>query len=101
MQAKTTYFNQPIDKEKVILFFSRKGYYIHSENTTHLTMKKTGTKLTLNGENYPKELSFVFNSQDTRISLKYDGCVLFDTGDLQNELNLISKDIKSNISSLI
>lgn len=101
MKAKTKSFNQLLSKEKCITFFIRYGYFIHSEDETTLVMRKSGTEFTTDGEKFPKELTILFNDKKTEVSLKYDTFVLFDTGDLQKELDLISNRIEKNISNLV
>jgi len=101
MKSKTTTFNQSLNKEKCINFFIRYGYFIHTEDDKSLVLRKTGTEFTISGEKCPKELSIFFKNQETEVSLKYDTFVLFDTGDLQEELNLISNRITTNMSELV
>jgi len=67
-----------------------------------LILKKVGTELTISRENFPKELSiFFFKNHETEVSFNYDGLVLFDTGDLQEELDLISNRISTHINELV
>lgn len=101
MKPKTTTFDQLLDKEKCINFFVRYGYYIHNEEERSLVLKKAGYVFTSSGEKIPKELSIFFKENGTELSLKYDALVLFDTGDLQNELDRISKLIMTNISKMV
>lgn len=101
MKAKTISFNQLLSKDKCILFFIRYGYYIHSEDDKSLVMRKPGTKFTTAGEKAPKELSILFKNQETEVSLKYDMFVLFDTGDLQVALDLISNRITTDMNNLV
>jgi len=44
----------------------------------------------------PKELSIKYNEKSTEITLKYDAFVLFDTGDLQEELDKICTGLTQN-----
>lgn len=101
MNAKKIIFKESLDKEKCITFFIRYGYFIHNEENQNVVMRKSGTEFTTDGEKFPKELSISFKNYETEISLKYDTFVLFDTGDLQDELNLISNRIKTNLNNLI
>ncbi len=101
MKSKTTTFNQSLNKDKCINFFVRYGYYIHTEDDKTLVMRKSGTEFTTSGDKIPKELSILFKNNETEVSLKYDTFVLFDTGDLQEELDLISNRITTNINNLI
>ena len=101
MKSKTTKFNQSLNKEKCIQFFIRYGYFIHTEDDKTLVLRKAGTEFTTSGEKFPKELSILFKTNETDVSLKYDTFVLFDTGDLQEELNLISNRITANINTLV
>jgi len=101
MKAKTTSFNQLLNKEKCINYFVRYGCFIHTEDDKTLVMRKSGTEFTTAGEKFPKELTILFNNQKTKVSLKYDTFVLFDTGDLQEELDLISNRIEKNINNLV
>lgn len=101
MKAKTTTFNESLNKEKCITFFIRYGYYIHTEDDKSVVLRKAGTEFTTDGEKFPKELSILFKNNETEIALKYDTFVLFDTGDLQEELDLISNRITTNINNLI
>lgn len=101
MKSKTTTFNQSLNKEKCINFFIRYGYFIHIEDGKTLILRKAGTEFTTSGEKSPKELSMLFKNNETVVSLKYDTFVLFDTGDLHEELNLISNRITTNINSLV
>ncbi len=100
MKSKKTIIPAPLNKDKCILFFSRQKYYVSHENNQTLTMKKSGTQITMNGEEFPKEMTLKFGTSNTEVSLSYDGLVLFDTGDLQKELDLITNDIKANIDTL-
>ena len=101
MKSKTTSFDQLLDKEKCINFFVRYGYYIHTEEGHSLVLKKTGSVFTSSGEKIPKELSISFEDNGTEFSLKYDALVLFDTGDLQNELDRISNLVTTNMNRMV
>ncbi len=101
MKSKTTTFKQTLNKEKCINFFIRYGYFIHTEDDKILVLRKSGTEFTTSGEKFPKELSIVFKNNETEVSLKYDTFVLFDTGDLQEELNLISNRMTTNMNNLV
>jgi len=101
MKAKTTTFKESLNKEKCINFFIRYGYYIHTEDDKSVVLRKAGTEFTTAGEKFPKELSIFFKNNETEIALKYDTFVLFDTGDLQEELDLISNRITTNINNLV
>ncbi len=101
MKPKTTTFDQLLDKEKCINFFVRYGYYIHTEEERALVLKKAGSSFTSSGEKMPKELSIFFKENGTDFSLKYDALVLFDTGDLQNELDGISNLVTTNMSRMV
>ena len=101
MKSKTTTFDQLLDKEKCINFFVRYGYYIHNEDDRALVLKKTGSMFTSSGEKIPKELSIFFKDNGTEISLKYDALVLFDTGDLQKELDRISNLLTTNMNRVV
>lgn len=101
MKAKTTTFKELLNKEKCITFFIRYGYYIHTEDDKSLVLRKPGTTFSMNGEKFPKELSILFKNTKTEIALKYDTSVLFDTGDLQEELDLISNRITTHINNLV
>ena len=101
MKPKTTTFNQSLNKEKCVNFFIRYGYFIHTEDDKSLVMRKAGTEFTVSGEKVPKELSIFFKNHETEVSLKYDTLVLFDTGDLQIELDKISNIITTNMNKLV
>jgi len=101
MKAKTITFKELLDKEKCITFFIRYGYFIHTEDDKSVVMRKAGTEFTFEGEKFPKELIISFKKDKTEIALKYDTLVLFDSGDLQKELDLISNRITTNIDTLI
>lgn len=101
MKAKTITFDKIMDKEKCINFFVRYGYYIHAEDKNTLELKKGGTTFTISGEKVPKELSISFKDNRTDLSLNYDTLVLFDTGDLQKELDKISNIINTNMNKLV
>jgi len=101
MKPKTTTFDQLLDKEKFINFFVRYGYYIHTEDDRTLVLKKTGSVFASSGEKIPKELSILFKDKGTEVSLKYDALILFDTGDLQKELDKISNLITTNMNRLV
>ena len=101
MKKKTTTFDQLLDKEKCVNFFSRYGYYTHKEDERDLVLKKAGTVFTFSGKKIPMELSISFRDSETEFSLKYDAYVLFDTGDLQKELDRIASLMKTNMNKLI
>jgi hypothetical protein len=101
MKAKTTTFKELLNKEKCITFFIRYGYFIHNEDDKSVVMRKAGTEFTTSGEKFPKELSISFKNNETEITLNYDTFVLFDTGDLQEELDLISNRITTNLNKLV
>jgi hypothetical protein len=101
MKPKTITLKQSLNKEKCITFFIRYGYFIHTEDDKNLVLIKSGTEFTTAGDKFPKELALTFKSTETEISLKYDTFVLFDTGDLQEELDLISNRITTNMNSLV
>ena len=101
MKAEKTKFKESLNKEKCINFLIRYGYFIHTENNQSLVMRKAGTEFSTAGEKFPKKLTISFKNNETEIALKYDTFVLFDTGDLQEELDLISNRIKDNINNLV
>ena len=101
MKAKTTTFDQLLDREKCINFFVRYGYYIHTEDERSLVLKKRGSVFAFAGEKLPKELSIFFKDSGTEFSLKYDALVLFDTGDLQKELERIAGLARDNMNNLV
>lgn len=101
MKPKTTTFDQLLDKEKCINFFVRYGYYIHTEDERALVLKKRGSVFAFAGEKLPKELSIFFKDSGTEFSLKYDVLVLFDTGDLQEELDGISNLLTANMNKMV
>jgi len=89
MKGKTKIINQILDNEKSISFLTNYGFHITKKDKETITLKKSGTVITITGENMPKELSIKYNEKSTEITLKYDAFVLFDTGDLQEELEKI------------
>lgn len=89
MKEKTKIINQTLDNEKSISFLTNYGFHITKKDKENITLKKSGTVITITGEDMPKELSIKYNEKSTEITLKYDAFVLFDTGDLQEELEKI------------
>jgi hypothetical protein len=96
MRAKTKIINQSLDNEKSITFLNNYGFEITEKDKATITLKKDGTIITLTGANMPKELSIKYNEKSTEITLKYDAFVLFDTGDLQEELDKICNGLTQN-----
>ena len=96
MNGKTKIINQPLDNEKAISFLTNYGFHITKKDKETITLKKPGTVITITGEHMPKELSINYNEKSTEIRLKYDAFVLFDTGDLQEELEKICSGLTQN-----
>jgi hypothetical protein len=96
MRAKTKIINQSLDNEKSIAFLNDYGFEITEKVKATIKLKKAGRIITITGENMPKELSIKYNEKSTEITLKYDAFVLFDTGDLQEELEKICKGLTEN-----
>jgi hypothetical protein len=96
MKEKTKIINQTLDNEKSISFLTNYGFHITKKDKETITLKKSGTVITITGENMPKELSIKYNEKSTEITLKYDAFVLFDTGDLQEELEKICSGLTQN-----
>ena len=86
MKPRTLIINQVLDKKKCITFFNRHDFHYIKEDKNVSILKKSGTTLTIEGRNMPMELTVLFRDTSTEFSLKYDATVLFDTGDLQEEL---------------
>lgn len=101
MKAKTSIFNKSLNKEKCISFLIRYGYFIHIDGEDTLIIRKAGTDFVTSGEKYPKELSILFNTFETIISLRYDTFNPFDTDALQEELILLSNRITTNLNHLV
>ena len=96
MRAKTKIINQSLDNEKSISFLTNYGFHITKKDEETITLKKSGTVITISGEDMPKELSIKYNEKNTEITLKYDAFVLFDTGDLQEELEKICNGLTNH-----
>lgn len=90
MKPKTNIINQSLKKEKCVNFFNRHGYGINKNDKHTIVLKKPGTIWTFNGKDMPLEITILFRDESTQLSLKYDAFALFDTGDLQKELDEIS-----------
>jgi hypothetical protein len=93
MNPKKVILNKSLEKEKCISYFNRQGYGFNKENKNNIVLKKPGTIWTFYGKNMPLELTINFEAESTHLSLKYDAFALFDTGDLQNELDNISNGL--------
>ncbi|WP_282113839.1 hypothetical protein [Maribacter stanieri] len=78
-----------MDIEKSISFLTEYGFQITEKDKENIKLKKSGTVITISGEDMPKKLSINYNKKSNEVTLEYDAFVLFDTGDLQEELQKI------------
>lgn len=93
MNPKKVTLNKSFEKEKCINYFNKHGYGFNKECKNSVVLKKPGTIWTFYDKNMPLELTINFETKSTHFSLKYDAFALFDTGDLQNELDKISNKL--------
>ncbi|UDQ97492.1 hypothetical protein AAEX28_10755 [Lentisphaerota bacterium WC36G] len=101
MKAKEIEVKKVLSMGKCYDFFSRYGYFIYEESEDLLVLKKSGTAWAFSLKHFPLELSFKIIGKSTTVSLKYDTWVLFDTGDLREELHRIYNIIEAHSQKLI
>ena len=101
MKKQSEIINSKLSCEKCVSFFNRYRYFIHEESAEQLVLKKQGTSFTTSMARIPLELSFKFDDSSTKVFLKYDCFILFDTGDLRKELDRIIKIIEDNHKKLL
>ncbi|SFJ22510.1 hypothetical protein [Olleya namhaensis] len=93
MKPSTLIINQALDKKKCITYFNGHDFHYIKEDKNVSILNKSGTTLTIEGRNMPLELSILFRDKSSEFSLKYDATVLFDTGDLQEELEKLTSGL--------
>jgi len=69
-----------LDEARDILI--REDFSEHVKKPSHVIMKRSGTQLAVSGEKFPIELVIAEAESGLILQLRYDGFVLFDTGDL-------------------
>ncbi len=70
------------------------GFELLTDEDNCSILKKSGTTLTLKGSKAPQKLWLVKRDDGVEVQLKYDVFVLFDTGDLQLELERLTEVIR-------
>ena len=61
MKGKTKIISQTLDIEKSISFLTEYGFQITEKDKEIIKLKKSGTIITISGEDMPKNLSIKYN----------------------------------------
>lgn len=69
------------------------GFSLYVDNPGHAILRRSGTKVSTSGEDFPLEVAVAQADQGIYLQLRYDTFVLFDTGDLEQFADEISADL--------
>lgn len=72
-----------IDLEDATTAMLRQGFVEYDRGDGYAVLKKSGTQLTTKGENFALEAALAQPDDGVELQIRYDGFVLFDTGDLE------------------
>lgn len=72
----------------------REGFSEHVKNPGHVIMKRSGTSLTVFGEEIPIELAIAEAESGLFLQLRYDAFVLLDTGDLAQLADSLAENLR-------
>lgn len=96
MKSKVQHLPYTLDLNLCSDFFFRRDYCVQESNETELLMFKPGTSFTSSIKRIALDLSIRLGDGQTEISLSYGTWVLFDTGDLKEEILKIASQIEKH-----
>jgi len=85
--------------EDAKMFLRQERYIIKNEGEQFAVLLRKGTQFTIEGKKVSLEVALVQENTSVIITLRYDTFVLFDTGDLQDELTGLCQRIKEKSQS--
>lgn len=59
------------------------GFSVRVDNPEHAIFRRSGTQLSISGEDFPLEVAVAQADHGLFLQVRYDTFVLFDTGDLE------------------
>lgn len=71
----------------------RQGFVAYDRGEGYAVLKKDGTQFALQGEKFALEAALAQQGDDVELQLRYDGFVVFDTGDLEEAADRIARVI--------
>lgn len=71
----------------------RQGFVEYDRGDGYAVLKKDGTQFAVKGERFASEAALAQQGDDVELQLRYDGFVLFDTGDLDEAADRIARVI--------
>ena len=72
-----------VSLSQALAILKSEGFEERVSNESHVILDRKGTELTTQGARFPMELAVATKGKGLFLQLRYDGFVLFDTGDLQ------------------
>lgn len=75
------------------MYLRQERFVLKEEGEYYAVLQRKGTELTVEGKKLPLEVALIQEANHIKIHLRYNTFVLFDTGDLKKELDLIIKRI--------
>jgi len=72
---------------------SRQGFVEHDRGEGCAFLKKGGTQFAAKGEKFASEAALAQQDDGVELQIRYDGFVLFDTGDLEQAADRIARVI--------
>ena len=73
----------PVLLDRAVELVEQEGFEVQVRNPGYALLRRDGTQFTARGERLPLELALAEGDTGMFLQLRYDGFVLFDTGDLQ------------------
>ncbi len=84
-----------ISLEDVKMFLRQEKFVINEEGEHFAVLQRKGTQLTVNGSKFSLEAALTVEHDNIIIHLRYNTFVLFDTGDLKKELDVLISKLKA------
>lgn len=72
----------------------RQGFLEYDRGDGYAVLKKGGTQFAAQGEKFASEAALAQQGDDVELQIRYDGFVLFDTGDLEAAADRIARVIR-------
>ena len=85
-----------LDRAQEIL--AELGFKARVVNPSHVILSKPGTSMTVQGKNFHIEAALAGTESGLFLQLRYDGFVLFDTGDLDELADDLAQRLRTRAS---
>ncbi len=72
----------PVLLDRAVEIVEEEGFEVRVRNPGYALLRRDGKQFTTRGERFPLELALAEGDSGMFLQLRYDGFVLFDTGDL-------------------